>query len=649
MRRLLSSAALALILATPAASNADRVSGTRSALLLERKHTAALTLFRTHAELTVERTVHNGGPRHDQALFELNLPPGAVATGLRTLGALHGRPHWFSGELLEAEAAAEKYRELTGIGGYYPKDPALLSWRDQQLLFLQVFPCPPGQDKSVEYTLKLPLRYASGQYHVTLPRLGTAALPATLSVRAADPRDKVAVSGQGPIDVALTPHTLPLLGGELVALPFAPDRVLTRYAVQAAPRLSRIPARSRHVVVIDASLSTDGTFIERAKLALDGYLSHFAGTDARVEILTFNREVERVTAGFSSLASARLQLGALQVPRRNGSNVDKALSRASRLLQAVPAGVDRRIVLLTDGLSRTDLSGDRLRAALAGSGAVAHLGLLGKGGGRLERDDEHRWATSLHSNGGLVWGAALADRATPAAAAALFEAWARPLRIDRLAIYSPELALQPNLETLPHSLGEGEAIAQLNIESAAAPSLELEGELWTTPVRATISADPGQDALWAALAFGSEVLGELSEEEMMTLALRGGAVSPVTSYLAIEPGVRPSTEGLDHGSHRVGAPRVRMGATMVSDGYTVMDREAFLQERLAIEWRRCGGRPGTASVDFQATRAEIVAVDRVSIAEDGTPLLEQCLTNAVWDLILPAAFYEESRDWTVEV
>jgi len=128
-----------------------------------------------------------------------------------------------------------------------------------------------------------------------------------------------------------------------------------------------------------------------------------------------------------------------------------------------------------------------------------------------------------------------------------------------------------------------------------------------------------------------------------------GAVSPVTSYLAIEPGVRPSTEGLEHGSHRVGAPRVRMGATMVSDGYTVMDREAFLQERLAIEWRRCGGRPGTASVDFQATRAEIVAVDRVSIAEDGTPLLEQCLTNAVWDLILPAAFYEESRDWTVEV
>ena len=32
---------------------------------------------------------------------------------------------------------------------------------------------------------------------------------------------------------------------------------------------------------------------------------------------------------------------------------------------------------------------------------------------------------------------------------------------------------------------------------------------------------------------------------MMVLARHGRAVSPVTSYLAIEPGVRPSTEGIE--------------------------------------------------------------------------------------------------------
>ena len=37
----------------------------------------------------------------------------------------------------------------------------------------------------------------------------------------------------------------------------------------------------------------------------------------------------------------------------------------------------------------------------------------------------------------------------------------------------------------------------------------------------------------------------LSESEMMVLAKHGRAVSPVTSYLAVEPGVRPSTEGIE--------------------------------------------------------------------------------------------------------
>ena len=40
---------------------------------------------------------------------------------------------------------------------------------------------------------------------------------------------------------------------------------------------------------------------------------------------------------------------------------------------------------------------------------------------------------------------------------------------------------------------------------------------------------------WAALVFGSHLLSTLSEDEMMVLARHGGAVSPVTSYLAIEP------------------------------------------------------------------------------------------------------------------
>jgi hypothetical protein len=136
----------------------------------------------------------NGGPRHDQATFWIDLPDGAVATGLRTHGTQAGKPKWFAGDLMEAEAAAAKYRELSGIGGYYPKDPALLSWRSQTPLALQVVPCPPGEEKAIEYTPKVPTRYEHGSRSLTLQRTGSENLEATLFVRAAQTADEVSIA-----------------------------------------------------------------------------------------------------------------------------------------------------------------------------------------------------------------------------------------------------------------------------------------------------------------------------------------------------------------------------------------------------------------------------------------------------------------------
>lgn len=115
-------------------ARADTVMGTRSDELDETAHRVDVTFDRGHARLRVRRTIHNASDRHDQAVFEISPPASAVAVGLATLGSQRGKPHWFRGELMEAEAAAERYRELTGIGGYYPKDPALLSWRNGQLM-----------------------------------------------------------------------------------------------------------------------------------------------------------------------------------------------------------------------------------------------------------------------------------------------------------------------------------------------------------------------------------------------------------------------------------------------------------------------------------------------------------------------------------
>lgn len=638
---------------------ADEVSGMRSELLVERAHDITLTMHRDHAELVVRRTVHNGAEKSDQATFMIDVPDGAVATGLRTLGSLGGKPHWFSGELMEAETAAEKYRELTGIGGFYPKDPALLSWRSQKLLALQVFPCLGEQSKTIEYTLVVPTHYAHGAFHVEMPALGTESLLASYKVRAADTRDELLVGKappppvvrperDAPLDIALVPRSLPPLGGELVETEFAPGRVLTRYAVRTAPRLSEVPRGARIVLALDASLSTDSGFIDRAKLALDAYLSHFE--DAEVELLLFHRKIARAFGGFVPVADARKRLEALEVRRGNGSEIDRALYEADGMLVGYGARRQRRIVLVTDGLGRSGLNAERLRAATGSSGASVHVGILEAGFPGLDRDDDHPWARGLKPNHGLVWRARSPAKRSDDVRNA-YEEWARPTRLHGFRLAAPNLDLAERLERRPPELGEGQGIEALFVEKSALERLVAEGELWTEPVSATIGRERAGGKTWSALVFGSNTLWDLSEPEMMTLATKGRAVSPVTSYLAIEPGVRPSTEGIDWIGTGMGAGGlgvIRRGSTVVSGMAPSLDREAFLRDAIAKDWRRCGGRPFGVSVSFETTVAEIVHVESVELAEDDA-LLERCLREALWDLVLPVSFTEEWETYTISV
>jgi hypothetical protein len=645
------------VAATASPALADEVSGLRSELLTERSHDITLTMHADHAELVVRRTLWNGAEKSDQATFFIDVPTEAVATGLRTLGSLGGRPHWFRGELMEAETAAAKYRELTGIGGYYPKDPALLSWRSQGLLALQVFPCLGRQSKTIEYTLALPTTYRDGAFHVEVPALGTDELGANIVVRSGEPRAKLLVGGapppvvvrperDTPLDVSLVPRSLPTLGGELVATEFAHERVLTRYAVRAAPRLSEVPRNARIVVVIDASLSTDSWFIDNAKAALDAYLSHFV--DAEVELVLFSRKIERPFGKFVPVAEGRRRLETLEVRRRNGSDIDRALWEADQSLAKQAASRPRRIVLVTDGRGRQGLTAERMRAATSTSGAAVHVGILENGAPHLVRNDDHPWARGLEPNHGLVWHAAH-DGEPSDEARRVYEEWARPVRLHGFRLSSPDLEFAETLLEQPTELDEGEGVETLLVATSVVRWIQAEGELWTRPVRANLKRDPSRDKLWSALVFGSNVMHDLSEPEMMTLALRGGAVSPVTSYLAIEPGVRPSTEGIDWegtgqgfgaGSGALG------GSTSVSGAVPALDREAFLRDAIAKDWRRCGGRPGTVTASFETTVAEIVHIESIDV-KGGDALLERCLREAVWDLVLPVSFSEEWESWSI--
>jgi hypothetical protein len=652
----------AAVLIAPSPVRADVVGGSRSELLVEQAHWAKLLFDRGHAALVVHRTVHNGGPRHDQAQMMIDVPEPAVAVDLRTLSVKDGRPVWYRADLMEAGAAAAKYRELTGIGGYYPKDPALLSWRHAGLLALQVFPVAPGEPKTVEYTLELPASYHDGRYHVALPRMGTERLHPRVEITPVCEGDRVFVDDKpagasaaivldkDTIDVAIAPHAPPQIDGALASVPVGPGHVLSHLRIDAAPRISETPRGAYVVVIVDASRSFDDHRRRTGIAAVRAALSHFA--DARVEVLTFDRDVRSALGGFVPVGRAVEALGGLAVVPRNGSRVDDALARADALLSKAPAGAARRILAVTDLLTRSATGPAAVHLA---SGALLHVGVMdgGWGGASLGRDDDHPWAKVARATGGLVWTASGSDAPVDAAEMArVYEEWARPVRIDKLVVSARGIA-EGAIDARP-SLLEGEGIEDLRLGDADVTEATIRGELWATPVEKAFRPDDDEARRWSALAFGApEIREALSEPEMMVLAMRGHAVSPVTSLLAIEPGVRPSTEGLEEiGSigfgSGFGSAHGRLGGSHATRAARASLQD-ILHDALAKGLRACGGEGRAATVVLETTRDEVVDVTSATLMGPRDAAVERCLHEAAWDLDLPPVFSDPWERWTIVI
>lgn len=646
----------------PAVAHADSFNATRSELLVERDHDIALTMDYGHAELVVQRTVWNGGDRHDQAMFWIDVPDGGVAIALRTLATKNGRPHWYDGELLEAELAAKRYQELTGIGGYYPKDPALLSWRSAEQLLLQVFPCSPQQAKSVEYTLALPTTYEGGRYVVTLPQMGTEEVTARVSVVGASVRDQVFVDempvGRGDLVEMSTEHKFglaraaaPTFDGGLAVVPIGPDRVLFHYDFEAAAALSKVPRRADVVVLMDSSRSL-GADEHAAEVALArSYLSHFGDKDSRAALVAFDRKPDDLLGGFASVRQARGLLETLVLPPGNGSNIDDAVAHAGKLLEKSAPNRARRIVLMTDRLTRSTLSIGRVEAIARRTGALVHVvDTTAAGGNDLVRDEEGPWSALARETGGVLWGASVDVESDSADRNDMFEELARPVRVDGFAVRVPGISAS-NFE-VPETLDEGMATTALLVTDVRPEHVVVTGELWSTPMRKVLVPEADQAELWSALAFGSEVLHGLSEPEMMVLALRGHAVSPVTSYLAIEPGVRPSTEGLEFGEG-FGVGGIGLGGGGFGSGHgrigprIKVDLNALMRSHATLALDACAAPTGTAELVLESTFAELVDVGALKVGGDA--VVEDCVREQMWRVTLEDQFDGEFARWDVQV
>ncbi len=625
----------------------DGFQGTRFELE-ERSHIVDATVDRGVATLVVQRTILNTAPRSDQATFWIAVPEAAIATRLRSAGTnAKGERIWFEGELMEAEEAAKKYRELTGIGGYYPKDPALLSWRHQGELALQVFPVPARSTKVVEYTLKLPLSYANGAYRVELLQLGTKDVPAKVRFSPSHAEDSLRVNGiavsprslieaSRPLDIELRPARAPRLDVALASVPFGEKRVLVHARVAAAPKLAEVPENAHIVVLFDNSRSHHDRDVALA--AVRAYLGNFnAGT---IDFILFDRELRSPIGHGLGVAEALSRLQALKLEPKNGSQLDLALARADAMLRSSPSA-SRRVVVVTDFKTRSELTPAKVSSLPWQSGAILHLASISSGTATLERDDESPWAALPRKTGGLFWTGAMGAVDKPSRA--IFEEWARPKRIDKLTVkgLTGEFAA-------PSSLDEGQGFDHFDIAEKETGKVEIQGELWSRPYAAAFTPTAEEGKLWSALVFGSHLVSALTESEQMRLAQVGRAVSPVTSYLAIEPGVRPSTEGLDElEASGVGMGGGGLGIGLGSIG-TVghgraasFDREAYLRARLKEAASGCGAQGREAGVVLEITLDEIVHVGAVELVPSHDVKSETCIRERLWALDLPAAFSDE--------
>jgi Vault protein inter-alpha-trypsin domain len=637
-------------LVAPALARADTLAATRYEMV-ERAHVIEMKVDRGFATLVVQRTVANNGPKSDQAFFHLDVPSTAVATRLRTSGA---NGSWFEGELMEAEVAAKKYQELTGIGGYYPKDPALLSWRSQGVLALQVFPVLGQSTKTVEYTLKLPLEYEDGAYRVELPAMGTKTLAATIRVSAAHPEDAIVVNGvaspaaaagasgsvitaaaEKPLSIALRPRGVAPISTVLASVPVAENKHLVHGRIAAAAHLAEVPRAAHVVVLFDASRSH-----HQASAGLAGvraYLGHMTG--ATVDFLTFDREVRAPIGRNVPVAVALTRLAGFTIELRNGSALDAALTEADTILQASPAQ-GRRVVVVTDTLTRSELTPAKVGVASWKSGAVLHFATMESGHGSVERDDDSPWATLPRRTGGLFWKATAPETVDDPTRTA-FEELARPKRLDKLVVRGLSGRF-----TAPEVLEEGKGLDHFVIADNPTARVDIDGELWSKPLHLSFTPTAEQGKLDAALFFGSPLLSELSEPEQMKLAMLGRAVSPVTSYLAIEPGVRPSTEGLEDGEGAFGfgsgagggAHTVGLASLRALGHGTGNDKEKWLQGEIVTAAKTCAPAAKLVNAELETTYDEIVDVVHVEVAPTRDAKAESCLREAIWKLTLPGMF-----------
>ncbi len=421
------------------------------------------------------------------------------------------------------------------------------------------------------------------------------------------------------------------------------QHAFARLEVDAAPELRALPKQAQVVFVIDASHSMGDSGIAAQLGAARAYLRHVP--DAQVEIVAYRRTATRLFDRFVPASEVARHLALATTAGKLAPGNGSALDDGARVAAAALVGRKGplRVVITTDNLLRARFDNHLALAALeaAPPGTTVHVVETSTdGSAALARDDAHPLAPialAHHGIGATLVGIRGDDKHLPAIVLGLV----RPVRVDHFAIAGLDLAQGKYDTTVPDVLDEGAGF-RIVVDAPIAPErVELTGMIWGDKFRRVVTADAGFSKAAAAWVFSEDDHQALSPAEMMTVALMGRAVSPVTSYLAIEPGVRPSTIGLERNLEGVGFGVASGSAHGGGVGGVVRvppDPMALVADGAARCVATHQPAPGwSVTLTLEATRDEVVDV----IPGAGAALpIAACLIEATWAIRLDDAYHD---------
>ncbi|HVK83417.1 MAG TPA: proprotein convertase P-domain-containing protein [Kofleriaceae bacterium] len=450
-------------------------------------------------------------------------------------------------------------------------------------------------------------------------------------------------SDAGVATISIAPPPISTLKARLGKAVASAKHAFSRLELDLAPQLVPVPKRAQVVFVLDTSYSQGAEGVGAQLDMVRAYLTHVP--DAEVELVTYRRRAERVFGRFVPVADLPDALAVAKYRGKLALGIGSALDDGARLAAAALADRKgpRRLVLATDELVRSTLDQATALAALStlSRDTVVHVVVpeaFGEEGGRLLRRDDGAFAMLATRHHGISVTLEGLGMTTSKALAPVVLELVRPTRIEKVSA--------PGFELESDVLVEGTGVRLMHDTPDAPDKVRITGMIWSDPFVREVRVSQPFSVQTAAFVFGADEHQQLSEAEQYTLAMKGRAVSPVTSYVAWEPGVRPSTIGLDDADlygGLLGDGRAGFGAGGGGFGGMPPDLASLVDTSACVE-KFQPSAPWSVRLWVETTRDEIVSVTNVS-----NHPMAACLVETVWNVRLGAGFFAAHQTHAVEL